>query len=114
MAKITDLAQILEKSSLQAAVHEVVLFDGSVIHLMKPSQAMVVELLGMEQGLENRTTAEMVAMYNSLLLRILNHNREGKAFTPAYLEEHFTCFEVGQALLQDYMEFVQEVQSDPN
>ena len=114
MAKITDLAQILEKSSLQAAVHEVVLFDGSVIHLMKPSQAMVVELMGLEQGLGDRSPAEMLAVYNSLLLRILNHNREGRSFSQDYLEAHFTCFEVGQALLQDYMEFVQEVQSDPN
>lgn len=113
MAKITDLSQILARESLQAAAHEVILFDGDRIHLLKPTQAMVVELMGLEQATQGKSPAEMLELYNAVVLRVLNNNREGRRFNGGYLKKHFTL-EVGMALLNDYVEFIQGVQSAPN
>ena len=113
MAKITDLSQLLARESLQAAAHEVILFDGDHIHLLKPSQAMVMELMGLEQETQGKGPAEMLELYNSVILHVLNNNREGRKFNEGYLKKYFTL-EVGTALLNDYVEFIQGVQSAPN
>lgn len=114
MAKVTDLSQILAQSSVQAATHEVILFDGNSIHLMKPTQSMVLELMGLEQDVQNKQPEKVMELYNSVLLRILNHNREGRRFNEGYLNKYFTSMEIGMALIGDYMEFIQGVQSAPN
>ena len=55
----------------------------------------------------------MVNTFSQMILDILNNNVEGKTFDQDYVEEYFD-FNLVMTLVQSYMEFVQEINSDPN
>lgn len=105
---------MLDLQSFQRETFEVKLFDGSVINLNKPSQRLIIELMGLEAKL-NKNASPTVALnsFIEIILSILNNNAEGLKFDREYVETYFDL-EIGQAFVQGFMEFANGVNSDPN
>lgn len=84
--------------------------DDEVINIGKPSQGLIIDMMTMEQKINDDNALDM---FNDIIVKILNNNKEGKKFTVKYVKDNLD-FEMGQILLTAYMEFVQEIQSNPN
>lgn len=105
---------ILDLQSFQQRTHEVRLFDGEVIKLTKPSQKLVIDILAYEEKMKDTSNVKAVLdSFVSLIMDILNNNTEGRKFTRGYVEKYFS-FELGMVFIQSYIEFVQDINSDPN
>lgn len=105
---------ILDLQSFQQRTHEVRLFDGEVIKLTKPSQKLVIDILAYEEKMKDTSNVKLVLdSFVSLIVDILNNNIEGRKFTRGYVEKYFN-FEIGMVFIQSYIEFVQDINSDPN
>ena len=105
---------MLDLSVLKEKVWDVKLFDGEVLHIKRPSQKMVIEMMGYEETFKKQKDAKKtIGTFTKMILDILNHNTEGRVFTEEYIDENFDLT-LGLALVQSYMEFVKEVNSNPN
>lgn len=105
---------ILDLQSFQQRTHEVRLFDGEVIRLTKPSQRLVIDILAYEEKMKaSNNTKDVLDSFVSLIVDILNTNLEGRKFNRAYVEKYFN-FEIGMVFVESYIEFVQDINSDPN
>lgn len=105
---------ILDLQSFQQRTHEVRLFDGEVIRLTKPSQKLVIDILAYEEKMKaSNNTRDVLDSFASLIVDILNTNQEGRKFTRAYVDKYFN-FEIGMVFVESYIEFVQDINSDPN
>lgn len=105
----------LDLSTYQKQYYELVLFNGTTIHINKPSQALLIDIMAMDE--RTREAAEdgfkLMEIYNEIIVKILNNNKEKVEFTLDYVKENFD-FEIGQIFLADYVKFVTEVNSNPN
>lgn len=104
---------MLDLSVFQEKYFELKMFDGEVLKLKKPSQELVIRLMSYEQQMKNDNPAEIVGALVGLLTDILNNNANGKAYSQEFVKSSFDL-EVSMVLLKAYMDFVQEVNSNPN
>lgn len=99
---------------------DVTLPDGTVVNLKKPTQKMILEIAASQKkaaDINKNPTAysveQAMEISDDLVLKILNNNKENKTFKKDYIEKNFTN-EMITALFNGYIEFVAEVNSDPN
>ena len=108
---------MLDLSVFQKQTFEVKLMDGQVVHLLKPSQKMLLEMMSYEAEFKNKDNQKnldkIFDTFNSIILNILNNNDDEKVFDKEYVNKYFD-FEVGTALMNGYMNFVNEINSNPN
>lgn len=108
---------MLDLSVFREQYFELKLFDGEVLKIKKPSQRMVIEMMGYEQIFKDtknhKNIDKMVDTFSQMIVDILNNNIQEKVFTKKFVEENFD-FSLGMTLVQAYMEFVQELNSNPN
>lgn len=105
---------MLDLQAFQSQTFEVKLFDGEIINLNKPSQKLVLDIIAYEEKMKDKKDVKKVInSFASLILDILNNNAEGIKFNREYVDTYFN-FEIGMAFIKSYMEFVQEVNNDPN
>ena len=108
---------MLDLSVFREQYFDLKLLDGEVLKLKKPTQRMVIEMMGYElifKDTKNHKNIEMmVDTFSQMILDILNNNANEKVFTKEFVEENFD-FALGMTLVQAYMGFVQELNSNPN
>lgn len=109
---------MLDLSVFQQKTFEVKLVDGQVVNLLKPSQKMLIEMMSYEAQFKaiepnQENLNKVFNTFNSMILNILNNNNDGKVFDKEYVDKYFD-FHIGTALMNAYMEFVNEINSNPN
>ena len=108
---------MLDLSVFQQKTFEVKLMDGQIIHLLKPSQKMLLQMMSYEAEFkdmnEKKDLEKIFDTFSSMILNILNNNNDEKVFNKEYVDKFFN-FEVGQTLMNAYMGFVNEINSNPN
>ena len=105
---------MLDLQAFQQRTYEVKLFDGEIIKLTKPSQKLVIDIIAYEEKMKDKSNIRNILdSFVSLIVDILNTNLEGRKFTRAYVEKYFS-FELGMVFLEGYINFVQDINSDPN
>lgn len=105
---------MLDLQAFQQKTYEVRLFDGEVIKLTKPSQKLVIDILAYEEKMKDKSNVRNILdSFVSLIVDILNTNLEGRKFNRAYVEKFFS-FELGMVFIEGYINFVQDINSDPN
>lgn len=105
MGKILDLSVFDEETlDLKTA-------DGHIIHLKKPTQALAIAMLQL-RSLSDKTTPEAaLAIQNSVVLKIMNNNADGIAFTPESVAA--LTLAVKNAIVKEYADFASELQANP-
>lgn len=108
------MAKYLDLTVFQEETFEVRLSEEETLHVKKPSQRLVIDLMNYEKEFNNKKDPKkIVASFTSLIAKILSNNTEGKVFTQEYVENKFS-FEIGVVFIKSYVDFVSEVNSDPN
>ncbi len=105
MGKILDLSVFDEETlDLKTA-------DGRVIHLKKPTQALAIAMLQL-RNLSDKTAPEAaLAMQNGVVLRIMNNNADGIAFTPESIANMTLAAKNG--IVKGYADFAADLQANP-
>ncbi len=102
---------ILDLTVFKKETLDIKMMDGQVLHIRKPSQNMVIEIIKFRDINMNAGAEKIVAASDSLVLMILNDNTDGvtmDAKSVAALD-----YEIKVAILEGYAAFVNKVQSNP-
>lgn len=106
---------MLDLNVFQEMYFDIKLFDGEVVNLPKPTQKTILKLTKLENDIKNSgEDAELLlGSFTDLILHIFNTNKEKKKFSKAWIEENLN-FTMMRAILEGYMEFANDLTSDPN
>lgn len=104
---------MLDLQAFQEKTFEVKLVDGTIINLRKPSQKLVIDIMAYEEKLKDKNIKVVIESFVGLMVDILNNNTDGRKFNKAYVEKYFSL-DLGKIFLEAYIDFVQEIQADPN
>lgn len=106
---ILDLKQFKKKTM------EVALLDETTVHLKKPTQRLIIDLMDMEETVkENQNNPKVILeLYNDILIKILNNNDDNREFDLTYINQYFDL-DIINVLITEYMKFVNEIQSEKN
>lgn len=106
MGKILDLSVFKEETL------DITMPDGKLIHIMKPTQMMVIRVLQLRNINENSEPEKIMSSFNALVLAILNSNDAGIVFEEKMVEE--MPMRMKTAIIDAYSSFITGIQSDPN
>lgn len=106
---------MLDLNVFQDKFFDIKLFDGEVIHLPKPTQATILKLSQLEADIRKyeNDNEKLLSCFTEVIVHILNTNREGRKFTKNWIDSHLN-FTMNKAILEGYMEFANDLTSDPN
>lgn len=107
------MGQAFDFNKIKKKTITVTLKDGQKLSVKMPQKQTFEKLAVMEQLAEDASSAEAFAALDGVLAEILSNNLMGLPISPAYVDEQFD-FEEKIAFIQVYMNFVAEVQDDPN
>ena len=84
--------------------YDVKLFDGTEIHLKRPTQAIQEFLVNLQSININENAKEAMDGVMSVFLRILNRNTDGRTFTLEEVENEYDVT-IAMFVIQDYFQF---------
>lgn len=87
-----------------SSFYELKWFDGTVLHLPKPTEAFLREISALDD--QELTELEQLEKVKQLTWDILKKNDEGRKFTKAELEECDVI--VASMIMKDYMQEVEK------
>lgn len=103
--------RVLDLSVYSQETFDITMLDGSVLHIKKPSQAIVIEMM----RLSNVATDNQIALLEGMTeicAIILNNNQEGKTFTEEWIIENLDITLI-TAIVKGYTDYTKELQSNP-
>ena len=106
------MGKVIDLSVFQEETLDFKLPDGRIVNIVKPSQKMVIDLMNFRNIQEDEPEAQVAALSN-IVCKVLNSNKNGVAFTEEEVEKEFN-FQILQAILFAYGEFVNGIASNPN
>lgn len=106
------MGKILDLSIFKEETLDITMMDGTTLHIMKPTQAMVIKVLQMRNINAESEPEKIVEAFNALVLSILNCNDAAKVFTQKDIEA--IPMKAKTAIINAYSEFITGIQSDPN
>ena len=104
---------MLDLNAFQEKTFEVKLLDGTVVELKKPSQKLVIDIMAHEEKMKNKDPKKVLNSFVNIMVEVLNNNTEGREFNRGYVEKYFSL-DLGSLFLTAYIDFVKDIQSDPN
>ena len=102
---------ILDLSIFDEETLDVKMVDGTIVHLKKPTQSLVIAMIRLRELSESTQPEEALAALNGITLKIMNNNADGIVFTPESVAE--LKLGVKNAILSAYSEFTLEFQKNP-
>lgn len=105
MGKILDLS-VFDEETLDLRTAE-----GKVIHLKKPTQGIAIAMLQLRHLSESTAPEAALAIQNSVVLKIMNNNADGIAFTPESIAAMTLATKNG--IVSGYADFAAELQANP-
>lgn len=103
MSKALDLSLFVKQTL------DIILPDGDIIHIKKPTQANVIKLMAL-QGTTEENALEAMDELTSI---IMNSNTDGRTFSNEWLNEHLD-WTMKTAIIRAYSDFINELQTNPN
>jgi hypothetical protein len=102
------MSNILDLGALTGnATFDIKLFDGSILHIKKPTQKIYMFFMQLEK-LGSLSSEETVSTLNQCTLMIINHNLEGKTFDIDYVIDNFDLGTI-TAIINAYTDFIKEI-----
>lgn len=102
---------ILDLTVFREETLDITMMDGKVLHVCKPSQRMVIEIIKLRDLDERSAPEEIIGAMNRLVGMILNDNTENVHFTPEDVER--MSLKVKREILNAYTAFTLEIQKNP-
>lgn len=101
---------ILDLQAYEEETADIRMADGQVLHLKKPSEALIIELLRL-QHIDTAKPEEIVAALNRVCRAVLNNNTDGDAFSEESVNG--LSYDAKTAIITAYTAFATELQSRP-
>ena len=108
MGKVLDL-RVYEDSTF-----DLTLKSGEVLHVRKPSEALMLKIMSIENVLTSGDEQKIVAVVKDFLLLALGNNKEGIVVDDAWFEQNELDFVLMLVVFKAYAEFTRELTEDPN
>lgn len=105
------MGKILDLSVFQEETLDIKTVDGRLLHIVKPTQRMVIEMMGFREIDENTPPEEIAAALDRIALMILNNNREGVRFDADAVAA--LSADAKTAILAAFTQFTTHLQSNP-
>ena len=102
---------ILDLSAYADETADIRLRDGTVIHLRKPTEALVIELLQLRDVDQNSASLELLEALNRVCGAILNNNADGVTFDRAAVSA--LQMDVKTGIVSAYTDFATRLQENP-
>lgn len=105
------MSNILDLSVYREQTLDIRTEDGKLLHITKPSEAMIIELMQFREINDDTPPAEIIAALDRITTLILNHNKEKITFNESDISA--LSMEAKTAILSAYSKFATELQSNP-
>lgn len=105
------MSRILDLSVYQQETLDITMPDGALLHIHKPTQAMLIKMLNMRGVDENAPSERIAGVIDDFVLGVLNSNTDGRTF--AQKDMGSLTLEMKTAIIDAYSAFAYELQSNP-
>lgn len=105
MGKILDLSMFLEETL------DIKMLDGRVLHIRKPPQRTIIEMMKFREIDENTDPDAVMAALDRMTGLILNNNEDGLRFNADAIAGLST--DMKNAILTEYAKFAARLQQNP-
>lgn len=96
---------MLDLTTAFSELYEVRLFDGTVLQLKRPTQALQESIMRLqEMGNDAKNSSKIMKETMAILCRVLNRNTQGVTFTQKQLEDDYD-YSVALLVIGDYLKF---------
>ncbi len=102
---------ILDLSVFQEETLDITMMNGEVLHIKKPEQRMVIELIKFRKLREDANAKKVLRALNDVTALILNSNTDG-----VYLERETIdalSVDIKLAIVNAYTKFILKLQANP-
>ena len=106
------MSKILDLTVFQEETLDITMPDGKLLHIIKPTQKMVIEMLKLKGIKADDDAEKIVKAFNSMVWCVLNSNDCGAKYDMAYVEQ--MPLKMKTAVINAYGEFIAGIQSNPN
>lgn len=105
------MSRILDLSVYRQETLDITMPDGALLHIHKPTQAMLIKMLNMRGVDENAPSERIAGVIDDFVLGVLNSNTDGRTF--AQKDMGSLTLEMKTAIIDAYSAFAYELQSNP-
>lgn len=102
---------ILDLSVFQQETFDITLPNGEVVNVKKPTQRIVIELVSLSSIQQDNSVAVIEGLVDACAT-ILSNNTNGKTYDVDWVSNELNMAMI-VAIIQNYSEFVKEIQSNP-
>ena len=105
------MSRVLDLSVYRQETLDITMPDGAIVHIRKPTQAMLIKMLNMRGVDENAPSERIAGVIDAFVLGVLNSNTDGRTF--AQKDMGSLTLEMKTAIIDAYSAFAYELQSNP-
>ena len=105
------MSRVLDLSVYRQETLDITMPDGVIVHIRKPTQAMLIKMLNMRDVDENAPSERIAGVIDDFVLGVLNSNTDGRTF--AQKDMGSLTLEMKTAIIDAYSAFAYELQSNP-
>lgn len=96
-------------------LYDIKLFDGTILHLMRPTQGLQQAVLDLVKLLQDGTKQQdAAAIMVNIFLQILNRNNDGKTFTKQDIEENYNLTIISYVIKDYFAHWNKEISESVN
>ena len=105
------MSRVLDLSVYRQETLDITMPDGALLHVRKPTQAMLIKMLNMRDVDENAPSERIAGAIDGFVLAVLNSNIDGRTF--ARKDADALTLEMKTAVIDAYSAFSYELQANP-
>ena len=105
------MSRVLDLSVYRQETLDITMPDGALLHIRKPTQAMLIKMLSMRDVDENAPSERIAGAIDGFVLAVLNSNIDGRTF--AQKDADALTLEMKTAVIDAYSAFSYELQANP-
>ena len=102
---------ILDLSVFQEETLDITMMNGEVLHIKKPEQRMVIELIKFRTLREDANAKKVLRALNDITALILNSNTDGVEFERETIDA--LSVDIKLAIVNAYTKFLLKLQANP-
>ena len=107
------MSEILDLSVFKQETLDIKLLDGAVLHLRKPTKAMVIKMMDFKDLRQDDANTTIINRLNAMVTLILNSNDAHKWIKASYVEKKLTL-QMRQAIITAYSAWIMGIEKSPN
>ena len=105
------MSRVLDLSVYKQETLDITMPDGALLHVRKPTQAMLIKMLNMRDVDEKASSERIAGVIDDFVLSVLNSNTDGRTFVQKDMD--VLTLEMKTAIIDAYSAFAYDLQSNP-